>query len=156
MALGPLPAFLALFLSLSFLPLTASAAPDAAPETAIETDAETAAHAAVLDLAGAFTNDGFKLRDGDYAGALKTGQAVVIEVNLYAGNQYWFSVATADPKTAVSINLYDESGKLVKTNPYSDPNRAAAGFSPDISGPYYVRIANAGAAATYCLIYSYK
>jgi hypothetical protein len=120
------------------------------------TDAETAAHAAVLDLAGAFTNDGFKLRDGDYAGTLRTGQSAVIEVNLYAGNEYWFSVATANPKTPVAISIYDESGKLLKTNPYADPSRAAAGFSPDTSGPYYVRVADPGSAATYCLIYSYK
>ena len=137
-------------------------------------DAEVTAHAAVLDLAGAFTNDGFKLRDGDYVGTLTAGQAMVIQVNLYAGNQYWFSVATADAKGKVSINLYDETGKLVKadpyvkladtgklatteTDPYANTNRAAAGFAPDTSGPYYVRVADlAGAAATYCLIYSYK
>jgi len=124
--------------------------------TDTDTDAEVAAHAAVLDLAGAFTNDGFKLRDGDYAGTLKKGESVLIQVNLYAGNEYWFSVATANPKTAIAITLYDETGKLVKTNPYTDPSRAAAGFSPDTSGPYYVRIADPGPAATYCLIYSYK
>jgi hypothetical protein len=140
------------FAFLPFVPSPARAADEPAPAT----DAETAAHAAVLDLSGAFTNDGFKLRDGDYAGTLKEGQAVVIQVNLYAGNEYWFCVATADPKTTVSINLYDESGKLLKTNPYTDPHRAAAGFSPDASGPYYVRIADAGPAAAYCLIYSYK
>jgi hypothetical protein len=66
-------------------------------------------------------------------------------------------VATADPKTMVSINLYDETGKLVKTDPYLNANRAATGFAPDASGPYYVRVADTGGdAATYCLIYSYK
>lgn len=122
-----------------------------------ETDAEVSAHQGVLALAGAFTNDGFKLRDGVYAGTLKGGEAVLVQVNLYAGNQYWFSVATSDPKTTVSINLYDETGKLVKTDPYADGNRAAAGFAPDTSGPYYVRLADpAESPATYCLLYSYK
>jgi hypothetical protein len=130
--------------------------PLAANSAQAATDEEVQAHEAVLDLAGAFTNDGFKLRDGDYTGTLKTGQATVIQVNLYAGNQYWFSVATADPKTDVTINLYDETGKLLDTNPYADPHRAAAGYAPDASGPYYVRIANPGPTATYCLIYSYK
>ena len=126
-------------------------------DTNTDTDAETAAHEAVLGLAGAFTNDGFKLRDGDYTGTLKGGAAVVVQVNLYAGNQYWFSVATSDAKTSVAISLYDETGKLLKTNPYADANRAAAGFAPDTSGPYYVRVSDpADAAATYCLIYSYK
>ena len=122
-----------------------------------DTDAGVAAHRVALDLAGAFTNDGFKLRDGQYSAPLKAGQAALIQVNLYAGNQYWFSAATADPKTMVSINLYDETGKLVKTDPYTNANRAAAGFAPEASGPYYIRIADAaGADATYCLIYSYK
>jgi hypothetical protein len=140
-----------LFVVLALAPAGAATVP-----ADTQTDAEVAAHAAVLDLAGAFTNDGFKLRDANYTGTLQTGDSKVIEVNLYAGNQYWFSVATADPKTKVSIDLYDESGKLLATNPYSDVHRAAAGYSPDASGPYYVRIANPGAAATYCVIYSYK
>jgi len=143
-------------------------------------DSEVTAHRAVLDLAGAFTNDGFKLRDGAFSSTLKGGQSTVIQVNLYAGNQYWFAVSTADAKSAVAIALYDESGKVIKTEPYAskadstakesgtdaqtnpDPdanstNRAAAGFAPDASGPYYIQIANTtGAPATYCLIYSYK
>lgn len=121
-----------------------------------DTDAEVQAHEAVLDLAGAFTNDGFKLRDGTYSGALNKGEAALVQVNLYAGNQYWFSVATADPKTDVTIDLYDETGKLLKTDTYSDAHRAAAGFAPDASGPYYVRIANPGPPAVFSLIYSYK
>jgi hypothetical protein len=121
-----------------------------------DTDMEVSAHEAVLDLAGAFTNDGFKLRDGDYEGTLKKGEGDLIQVNLFAGNQYWFSVATGDPNTAVTVSLYDENGKLLQTEPYADAHRAAAGFAPGASGPYYVRIANAGAPATFCLIYSYK
>jgi len=147
-----------------------------------ETDAQTNAHRAILDLAGAFTNDGFKLRDGDFTGTLASGKSVVVQVNLYAGNQYWFAVSTADAKTSLSIALYDEGGNLLKTEPFTtqapppakgagsaagapadfDPdatatNRAAAGYAPDLSGPYYVRLTNTSAApATYCLIYSYK
>jgi hypothetical protein len=139
-----------------FLRATLIASMALAPALALaDTDAEVAAHESALDLAGAFTNDGFKLRDGDFAGVLKAGQAAVVQVNLYAGNQYWFTVSTSDPKATVSINVYDEAGKLIKTDPYTNANRAAAGFAPEMSGPYYVRIA-APADATYCLIYSYK
>ena len=64
-----------------------------------ETDQEVEAHKAVLDLAGAFTNDGFKMRDGHWSGTLKTGERALIAVNLYAGNQYWFSSApSSQPK----------------------------------------------------------
>jgi len=36
-----------------------------------ESDKEVEAHKAVLDLAGAFTNDGFKMRDGHWVGTIK-------------------------------------------------------------------------------------
>jgi hypothetical protein len=144
-------------MKLPFLPAILIGVLALAPALAYaDTDAEVQAHEAVLDLAGAFTNDGFKLRDGTHEGELKKGESVLVQVNLYAGNQYWFSVATADPKTDVTIDLYDETGKLVKTDPYADAHRAAAGFAPEASGPYYVRIENPGPPAVYSLIYSYK
>ena len=38
-----------------------------------ETDQEVAAREVALELAGAFANDGFKLRDGHWAGTLAPG-----------------------------------------------------------------------------------
>jgi hypothetical protein len=41
--------------------------------------------------------------------------------------------------------------------PYQSGPRAAAGFSPDASGLYYVKVAlEEGQPATFCLIYTYK
>ncbi len=64
----------------------------AASVRAADNDKEVEARKVALDLAGAFSNDGFKIRDGHWAGALKKGEQAVLAVNLYAGNQYWFSV----------------------------------------------------------------
>src|SRR5882757_4165508 len=56
-----------------------------------DTDAETTARISALDVAGAFSNDGFKIRDGHWAGTLKPKEkAILMTVNLYAGNQYFF------------------------------------------------------------------
>ena len=63
-----------------------------------ETDEEVEAHKQGLDLTGAFTNDGFKLRDGHWAGQIKPKDRAVIAVNLYSGNQYWFSAAASNDK----------------------------------------------------------
>ena len=124
-------------------------------------DAEVAARRTALGVAGAFTNDGFKIRDGNFTGVLKDKETSVIQVNLYAGNQYWFSVSTADPGTKVTLALFDEAGQPLKTDPYVDANNAAAGFAPEVSGPYYVQVRgasgpSAASPATFCLIYSYK
>jgi len=130
-----------------FLPVTLRA----------ESDQEVEAHKAVLDLAGAFTNDGFKMRDGHWSGTLKTGERALVAVNLYAGNQYWFSVGAVQPAKKVDIALYDEAGKLMTTESYNEGERAAAGFSPTTSGQYYVSVGLVeGDPSSFCLVYSYK
>ncbi len=123
-----------------------------------ESDEEVEAHKQVLDLTGAFTNDGFKLRDGHWAGLIKPAERAVIAVNLYAGNQYWFSAAAANAKAKkISVAVYDEGGKPMATESYNEGERASAGFSPTVSGQYFVAVSLLeGEPSTVCLVYSYK
>ena len=122
-----------------------------------ETDKEVEAHKAVLDLVGAFTNEGFKIRDGHWSGTLKPKEHALIAVNLYAGNQYWFAVGAVEPAKKVEVAVYDESGKQVTTENYSEGERAAAGFSPTSSGQYFVSVGLLeGKESSFCLVYSYK
>ena len=129
----------------------------ASPCARAETDSEVEARKTALDLAGAFTNDGFKMRDGHWCGTIKPHELALIAVNLYAGNQYWFSVGAIDPAKKIAVNLYDEAGKQVATENYNSGEKAAAGFSPTNSGQYFVSIDLVeGAASSCCLVYSYK
>lgn len=122
-----------------------------------DTDKEVQAHKAVLDLAGAFSNDGFKMRDGHWTGSLKQNENALVAVNLYAGNQYWFSVGATEPAKKIDVAVYDEAGRKVVTEGYNQGERAAAGFSPTNSGQYYVSISLLeGGESSFCLIYSYK
>lgn len=124
---------------------------------AAETDQEVEARKAALDLAGAFSNDEFKMRDGHWSGTIKPHDHILVAVNLYAGNQYWFCVGTPDAATKLAISVYDETGKQVTTEPYDNGNKVAAGFSPTTSGQYYVWIGlTEGSESSVCLVYSYK
>lgn len=124
---------------------------------AAQTDREVQAHKIVLDLAGAFSNEGFKMRDGHWTGELKKKENALVAVNLYAGNQYWFSVGAVEPAKKIEVAVYDETGKRVTTEDYSDGEKAAAGFSPTSSGQYYVSVGLLeGSESTFCLVYSYK
>ena len=124
---------------------------------AAQTDREVEAHKMVLDLAGAFSNEGFKMRDGHWTGPLKQKENALVAVNLYAGNQYWFSVGAVEPAKKIEIALYDETGNRVTTEGYSDGEKAAAGFTPTSSGQYYVSVGLVeGGESTFCLVYSYK
>jgi hypothetical protein len=143
------PVWLGLFAAIVLAAATAFAEP--------ESDSEVNARKAALDLAGAFTNEGFKMRDGHWSGTIKPKDHALIAVNLYAGNQYWFSVGATEPAKKIAVNVYDETGKLVQTESYSENEKAAAGFSPTSSGQYYVMVDLVeGDASSVCLIYSYK
>jgi hypothetical protein len=130
---------------------------EAAVSAGAETDKEVQAHKAVLDLAGAFSNDGFKMRDGHWSGSLKPNEHALVAVNLYAGNHYWFSVGAVEPAKKIEVTVYDETGRQVTTESYNEGERAAAGFSPTSSGQYYVWIGLVeGGESSFCLVYSYK
>ena len=137
--------------------LLAAAALVVAPLCTAETDGEVEARKVALDLAGAFANDGFKVRDGHWTGSVKKGDRTVVAVNLYAGNEYWFSVAGAQKGSRFALNLFDETGQPVVTENFAEEDKAAAGFSPTNSGQYFVSIAAPEAdTGTVCLVYSYK
>lgn len=145
-------------MTLRFLSLLAIAALAAPTLRAAESDKEVEARKVALELAGAFSNDGFKIRDGHWSGSVDAGKPAVVAVNLYAGNQYWFSVGTENKDAKFAVRVHDENGKPVQADDYNGDATAAAGFSPTVSGQYFVSVDPAAGdqAGTYCLVYSYK
>lgn len=122
-----------------------------------DTDSEVSARKDALEIAGAFANDGFKIRDGHWCGVVKPRDHALVAVNLYAGNQYWFSVGANEPVEKIAVSVYDEAGNKVATESYDNGNKAAAGFSPDTSGQYFVSVDLVeGKEGNFCLVYSYK
>jgi hypothetical protein len=123
-------------------------------------DGEVAARRTALEIAGAFTNEGFKLRDGNWADSFEPGKPKIVQVNLYAGDQYWFTLGATPTAKKVMITIYDETGKPVKIDAdhsFQDPSVAALGYSPDHSGTFFLKVeVTEGAAADFCLVYSYK
>ena len=133
-------------------------APCRLPAATAETDGQVSAREVALELAGAFSNDGYKIRDGHWAGVLQLKKPQVIAVNLYAGNQYFFSLGATDKAKKVAVAVFDESGKPLAGEQYHlETMRAAAGVSPVASGPYYVSVQLLeGDPSDFCLLYSYK
>lgn len=139
------------------LPALLLAATLTLPPLRAATDGEVEARRVALDVAGAFSNNGFKLRDGVWAGTLEPGKSRIVQVNLYAGNEYWFALGGTKAAKKLAVTIYDETGKAVESERFQDAATAAEGFSPDASGPYYIKVELAeGDAASFCLVYCYK
>jgi hypothetical protein len=123
----------------------------AAPES------DVSARSKALELAGAFSNDGYKIRDGYWPGEIEPNRPQFIEVNLFSGNEYWFSAAVNPPGRKIAVGVFNEMGKPTDFQTYEDGQVAAAGFVPEVSGRYYVKLALLeGEKAQFCLLYSYK
>ncbi len=124
---------------------------------AAETDQEVAARQVALELAGAFSNDGFKLRDGHWTGTLAKGESKLIAVNLYAGNDYWFSAGATPKAKKLSVEVFDEAGAPVTGEKFNSGTKAASGISVENSGEYFIRVRlDEGDPAGVCFVYSYK
>jgi hypothetical protein len=128
---------------------------DPSPTPAHETD--VSARSKALELAGAFSNDGYKIRDGYWPGEIESNRPQFLEVNLFSGNEYWFSAAINPPGRKIAVAVFDEIGKPTDFQTYEDGQVAAAGFVPEVSGRYYVKLTLLeGEKAQFCLLYSYK
>lgn len=118
-----------------------------------------------LETAGAFVNDGFRIRDGEWNGTLAKGKPLYLQVTLFAGESYWFVVASPMRGGVIRVTLYDSSGKPVKGEQWKAPAgdggaRSAAGIAPAKSGTYFVGVEILEqpdpASAEFSLVYAYK
>ena len=136
--------------------LLAEQKPAAAPSAAAAQPPATSRSRA-LELAGAFANDGYKIRDGFWAGSLEPAKPLFIEVNLFSGNEYWFSAAALAPARKITVDVFDQKGSPLQGERYLDGSSAAAGLVAQTSGRYFLRLTmTEGEKADFCLVYSYK
>jgi len=145
-----IPAFIAASLLLSTL--VASAQDPPANEVG-----DLSIQSKALDVAAAFSNEGYRIRDGLWTGTLERGRPALLQVNLFDGNEYWFCAAASQPARQIAVSIFDEEGKPVDFLTYEDGSVAAAGLEPDESGPYILKVELIdGEKAPFCLIYTYK
>ena len=111
----------------------------------------------VMDLAGAFSNDDYKIRDGFWFGAVEAARPKWIEVNLFAGNHYWFAAAAQPSVHKMGMSVLDATGNAVPGENYESGNIIAVGVAPEKTGRYYIKLQIfEGETANFCLLYWYK
>lgn len=122
-----------------------------------DNEAAVESRRAALELAGAFSNDGYKIRDGFWSSTLDATGPAVLEVNLFEGNEYWFCVAALPPTNKIAVEVYAGDGSLMDQQIFSDDARVAVGIEPPISGRYFVKVSLVGGEpGDFTLVYCYK
>lgn len=133
----------------------------AAASKIADSDAATAARAKALDYADALENEGYKVRDGYWSGTWQNRKDLkVAKANLYVGNEYYFVLASDGKAKRVALHLYDEKGNPVNNEQLNQELHrpiAAAGFSPESSGQYFVTAELLeGEPGEFCVVYAYR
>lgn len=113
--------------------------------------------AKLMDLAGALSNDGFKMRDRVWSGKIEPGEPRRLAVNLFRGNSYYFCAA-ADPEIkTVKVSLFGPDGGAVAGLDHREPGLGAVGVTAETTGRYFVQIETSGGPASgFCLLYLFK
>ncbi|MBM3856970.1 MAG: hypothetical protein FJ390_03290 [Verrucomicrobia bacterium] len=98
-----------------------------------------------LDLLGALVNRGFRVRDEVWEISLRPRKMELLQLTLFAGNQYWFAVAASAPAQRLKLALYDDEGRPVALDLWKDDHaisgaRIAGGLVITCSGNYYVGV----------------
>lgn len=98
-----------------------------------------------LDLLGGLMNHGFRVRDEVWEVSLASKKLELLEITLFAGNQYWFAAAASEPAQRLKLALYDDMGNPVALDLWKDDHlipgaRIAGGVVISHSGNYYIGI----------------
>jgi hypothetical protein len=109
-----------------------------------------------IRLAGAFANDGYKLRDGAWSLNLSAGEPRTLAVFLFAGNEIWFSSAGATAESRPQLALFNSSGEPVNVKTFQHDGLAALGLVVPHTGMFYLRAFTTADATPFALVTSYK
>ena len=118
-----------------------------------------------LKAAGAFTKEGFRIRDAEWAFSIAKDAPLFLQMTLFAENHYWFIAATPSPGTRLRLTLFDGLGHPQKSEQWQDSgehdgSRAIVGIAPEKSGAYFVGVELMEAASNQpldcSLVYAYK
>jgi hypothetical protein len=110
-----------------------------------------------LELAAGNEGEGYQVHDGFWSGTLAKAEPVLLEVFLFAGNDYRFSAANSELFSQLRLSIFDTWGYPAGQEYSGNSSCSTAGISVIRSGRYFIRLVmTEGDKADTCMVYSYK
>lgn len=110
-----------------------------------------------LELAAGSAGEGYQIHDGFWSGTLAKNVPALIEVYLFAGNDYRFSAANLDFYSQLRLKIFDSWGYPAGSEYLGNSSCASAGIFVIRSGRYFIQLVmSEGDNADTCMVYSYK
>jgi hypothetical protein len=110
-----------------------------------------------LELAAGNEGEGYQVHDGFWSGTLAKAEPILLEVYLFAGNDYRFSASNLNTFSQLRLSIFDAWGYPAGQEYSGDSSCSTAGISVIRGGRYFIRLVmTEGDKADTCMVYSYK
>lgn len=90
------------------------------------------------EAAHPYVKQGFAVREDAWGGDLGVKDQQAVSAQLFKGNQYWFWGATDNKNAAITVHVYDSSGKVVDAETTQKGRMYAVRVVPQRTGSYFV------------------
>ena len=98
------------------------------------------AHSYAMEAADPFVKEGFIVREDYWNGEVKSGQKLMVNHQLFKGNEYAFWLGTANDDCTLEIQVLDEKGNAIQITPKTGigPTFTSVRVNPPKTGTYSV------------------
>lgn len=93
-----------------------------------------------LEAAFPYVKDGFKIREDNWHGEVESGKPLLVQHQLFRGNEYWFWAATSFPDSTADVGVFDEMGNSISLESFSRDGMSGARVLPKKTGTYFIRV----------------
>ena len=93
-----------------------------------------------LEAATPYVEQGFEVREDNWSGEVAPDKPLLIQHQLFRGNEYWFWAGTSWPGATVKVNVFDKKGMAVGLETFSKEGKAGVRVLPSKTGTYFVRV----------------
>jgi hypothetical protein len=80
------------------------------------------AHSFAMEAAAPFVDQGFIVREDFWNGEVKSGQSLMVQHQMFKGNEYAFWLGTGNEDCTLELKVYDDKGKQIQMDPKADKN----------------------------------
>lgn len=95
---------------------------------------------AALEAATPYVEQGFEVREDNWSGEATPGKPLLVQHQVFRGNEYWFWAGTSWPGASVRVDVFDSNGNGVALETFAEGPQAGARALPESTGTYNIRV----------------
>ncbi len=93
-----------------------------------------------FEAATPYVEQGFEVREDNWAGEVEPGKPLLVRHQLFRGNEYWFWAGTSWPGATIKVDIFDSKGNSIGLESFSKGSFAGVRALPQKTATYFIRV----------------